>query len=209
MKYNISMKGYITMTQIEKIDMLLEKQNGIIQTSQVINEGIPKQTFYMYARNRKLEQVAHGIYVSKEAWVDSMYILHLRCEQAVFSHDTALFFHDLTDREPMQYAVTVKTGYNPSKLKNEGIQVYSIKKELHELGLIKMKTSFGHEVYVYDMERTICDIIRSRSTIESQVFQDAMKQYAKKKNKDLRTLMKYAKELHVENILRQYLEVLL
>ncbi len=197
------------MTQIEKIDKLLEKQNGIIRTSQVINEGIPKQTFYMYARNRELEQVAHGIYVTKEAWVDSMYILHLRCEQAVFSHDTALLFHDLTDREPMQYAVTVKTGYNPSKLKNEGIQVYSIKKELHDLGLIRMKTSFGHEVYVYDMERTICDLIRSRSTIESQVFQDALKQYAKKKDKDLRTLMKYAKELHVENILRQYLEVLL
>lgn len=197
------------MTQIEKIDKLLEKQNGIIRTSQVINEGIPKQTFYMYARNRELEQVAHGIYVTKEAWVDSMYILHLRCEQAVFSHDTALLFHDLTDREPMQYAVTVKTGYNPSKLKNEGIQVYSIKKERHDLGLIRMKTSFGHEVYVYDMERTICDLIRSRSTIESQVFQDALKQYAKKKDKDLRTLMKYAKELHVENILRQYLEVLL
>lgn len=197
------------MTQIEKIDMLLEKQNGIIQTSQVINEGIPKQTFYMYVRNRKLEQVAHGIYVSKEAWIDSMYILHLRCEQAVFSHDTALFFHDLTDREPMQYAVTVKTGYNPSKLKKEGIQVYSIKKELHELGLIKMKTTFGNEVYVYNMERTICDLIRSRSTIESQVFTDALKQYAKKKDKDLRKLMKYAKELHVESILRQYLEVLL
>lgn len=197
------------MTQIEKIEMLLEKQNGIIRTSQVINEGISKQIFYMYVNSRELQQVAHGIYVSKEAWVDAMYIIHLRCGQAVFSHDTALFFHDLTDREPMQYAVTVKTGYNPSKLKSEGIQVYSIKKELHELGLIKMKTSFGNEVYVYDMERTVCDIIRSRSTIELQVFQDALKQYARKKNKDLRLLMNYAKELHVENILRKYLEVLL
>lgn len=197
------------MTENEKIDMLLKTQNGIIRTSQVIKEGISKQIFYMYANSRDLQQVAHGIYVSKEAWIDTMYILQLRCNQAIFSHDTALFFHDLTDREPMQYAVTVKTGYNPSKLKSEGIQVYSIKKELHELGLVKMKTPFGNEVYVYNMERTVCDIIRSRSTIESQVFQDTLKQYARKKNKDLRLLMKYAKELHVENILRKYLEVLL
>ncbi len=203
------MKGRNAMTQVEKIEMLLEKQNGIIRTSQVLNEGIPKQIFYMYANSRDLQQVAHGIYVSKEAWIDAMYILHLRCGQAVFSHDTALFFHDLTDREPMQYAVTVKTGYNTSKLKSEGIQVYSIKKELYELGLVKMKTPFGNEVYVYDMERTVCDIIRSRSTIESQAFQDALKQYARKQNKDLRLLMKYAKELHVEKILRKYLEVLL
>ena len=50
---------------------------------------------------------------------------------AVFSHETALFFHDLTDREPLEYTVTVKTGYNPSKLKAEGVQVFTIKAELH------------------------------------------------------------------------------
>ena len=45
-----------------------------------------------------------------------MYLLHLRCSQAVFSHETALFFHDLTDREPLKYTITVRTGYNPSRL---------------------------------------------------------------------------------------------
>ncbi|MEG2783574.1 MAG: type IV toxin-antitoxin system AbiEi family antitoxin domain-containing protein [Lachnospiraceae bacterium] len=68
------------MTKIEKIDMLLEKQNGIIRTAQVINEGIPKQTFYMHARNRKLEKVVHGIYASKEAWVDFMYVITLKVQ---------------------------------------------------------------------------------------------------------------------------------
>ena len=72
-----------------------------------------------------------------------------------------------------------------------------------------MKTSSGHEVSVYDMERTICDLIRNRSNIEIQVFQDAMKQYAKRKDKNLRSLMQYAKTFRVEKILRQYLEVLL
>ena len=57
------------------------------------------------------------MYLSKDTWVDAMYLLHLRFSQVVFSHDTALFFHDLTDREPLQYTVTVKTGYNPTKLK--------------------------------------------------------------------------------------------
>lgn len=197
------------MNQFEKLNEIISEQNGIVQTGQIVDCGITKPTFYKYAKENDLEKVAHGIYVSKDVWIDSMYIMHLRCEQIIFSHDTALYFHDLTDREPMQYAVTVKTGYNPSKLKDEGMQVYTIKKELHDLGKITMKTSFGHEVYVYDMERTICDLIRSRSNIEAQVFQDALKQYAKNKDKDLRKLMKYAKELHVENILRQYLEVLL
>lgn len=75
--------------------------------------------------------------------------------------------------------------------------------------MIEMNTPFGHAVLVYDAERTICDIIRSRSGIETQTFQDALKQYAAKKDKDLRKLMQYAQMFHVEKMLRQYMEVLL
>lgn len=75
-----------------------------------------------------------------------MFLLHLRCKQAVFSHETALFLHDLTDREPSVYTITVKTGYNPSKLKADGIQVYTVKQELHKEGVIMTKTPFGHSV---------------------------------------------------------------
>lgn len=34
-----------------------------------------------------------------------------------------------------------------------------------------MQTSFGHAVPVYNMERTICDLLRSRKNVEMQVFQ--------------------------------------
>lgn len=197
------------MTKFEKLDELIEIHNGIIRTSQAVEAGIVKPTFYLYVREKGLERMAHGIYVSPDAWADAMYVLHLRCEQAIFSHDSALFFHDLTDRESMQHTITVKTGYNPTKLNADGIQVYTVKKELHEVGRIMMKTPFGHEVPVYDMERTICDLIRSRNNIEIQTFQDALKQYVRHKDKHLRTLMQYAKLFRVEKILRQYLEVLL
>ena len=164
---------------------------------------------YSYVKERGLEHAAHGVYVSPDTWTDAMYILHLRCRQAVFSHETALFFHDLTDREPLKYTITVRTGYNPSRLQEDGFQVYTIKKDLHETGVTTMQTPFGHSVPVYDMERTICDLLRSRNNIEMQVFQDALKQYAGRKDKNLRTLMKYASMFHVEKMLRPYLEVLL
>ena len=197
------------MSQFEQLDHLLKTQDGMLRTEQAVSAGISKPVFYNYVRSRDLERVVHGMYLSKDTWVDAMYLLHLRFSQVVFSHDTALFFHDLTDREPLQYTVTVKTGYNPTKLKEEGVQVFTIKAELHEVGLITMQTPFGHEVPVYDMERTICDLLRSQNHIEMQTFQGALKAYARRKDKDLRTLMRYAKLFRVEKILRQYLEVLL
>lgn len=56
-----------------------------------------------------------------------------------------------------------------------------------------METTFSNEVPVYDMERTVCDVIRNRSNIEMQVFQDTLKRYVKRKDKNLRRLMQYAK----------------
>ena len=94
-------------------------------------------------------------------------------------------------------------------MREDGIKVYTIKKELHGVGVITMNTPFGNPVLVYDVERTICDVIRNRSGIEMQIWQNALKQYAKCQNKDLRKLMRYARMFHVEKLLRQYLEVLL
>ena len=73
-----------------------------------------------------------------------------------------------------------------------------IKAELHDVGLTTAQTPFGHTVPVYDMERTICDLLRSRSRIEIQTFQGAMKAYARRKDKNLRILMKYAGMFKVE-----------
>ena len=81
------------------------------------------------SKEKELEQAAHGVYVSPDAWVDGMYLLHLRCSQGIFSHETALFFHDLTDREPSAYSITVKRGYSTTRLKADGVFVYTIKPE--------------------------------------------------------------------------------
>ncbi|MCD7920972.1 MAG: type IV toxin-antitoxin system AbiEi family antitoxin domain-containing protein [Clostridiales bacterium] len=197
------------MTQHELLDTALEKYNGILRTSQVVDMGISKPVFYDYVKLKELRQAAHGIYVSDDSWTDTLYLLHLRYGQLVFSHETALFFHDLTDREPFPYSATVKRGYNASGLKGEGVSVYTVKKELHGIGVTSLKTSFGHSVPVYDMERTICDLVRSRNHIEIQTYQDALKQYARRKDKNLRDLMNYAQMFRVEKILRQYLDVLL
>ena len=210
--YDSNTKGSDGMTKLERfaqLDGLLAEQDGMLQTSQAVARGIVKPIFYEYIKERKLEQVAHGIYVSEDTWIDAMFLLHLRCGQAVFSHESALFFHDLTDREPSPYAITVRRGYSTTRLKAEGLSVYTIKPELFDVGVSSGQTPFGHTVPVYDMERTICDLLRSRSRIEIQTFQGALKAYARRKDKNLRALMQYAGMFKVEKILRQYLEVLL
>ncbi|HOE81527.1 MAG TPA: type IV toxin-antitoxin system AbiEi family antitoxin domain-containing protein [Myxococcota bacterium] len=197
------------MTAERIVKQLLRENQGWLTSKEILDLGVSKYEFYRAIQEMELERAGHGIYVSADVWPDSMYLIHLRSAQAVFSHETALFLHDMTDREPSYYSVTVKTGYNPHRLKQDGIKVYTIMERLHGLGLSEVKTPFGHTVPVYDIERTLCDILRSRSSVEIQVFLDALKSYARLNDKNLRVLMQYAEAFHVRTILKPYLEVLL
>lgn len=187
----------------------LVDESGILLTSAVISEGISKTSLYNFINKNGFEKVGHGVYASPEAWADESYILSLRCPNAVFSHDEALYYHGLVDREPMKQTITIYTGYGTGKLVEDGIGVYTIKKELLEVGKIVIINSYGHKIPVYDLERTICDLVRSRSRFEIQDFQTAMQTYARKKEKDLNRLMEYAKHFRIEKKMREYMEVLL
>ena len=121
-----------------------------------------------------------------------MYIAQLRGPKIIYSHKTALFLHDLTDRDLLSYSVTVPAGYNIAQLRKKRFTVYSIKRELHNLGVTKMTTIFGHTVIAYGLERTICDCLCSRNRMGIAVVTDAVKRYALRKDKDLNTLMQMA-----------------
>ena len=183
--------------------------SGMLLTKNAIQGGIKKDEFYRFIAANHFEKAAHGIYLSPEAWEDESFVLHQRCPQAVFSHDEALFYHGLTDREPMQRTLTIYSGYNTQKLKESGIKVFTVKKELLNVGKIIVENSYGHKIPVYDLERTICDVMRSRRYFEIQDFQTAIKTYVKRPDKDLNKLMTYAPLFRVEKRIRQYMEILL
>ena len=138
-----------------------------------------------------------------------MFIAGLRRLKIIYSHETALFLHDLTDRDPISYTVTVPTGYNATGLRGEGFTVFTIKRELHEIGVARLTTMFGHTVAAYGLERTICDCLRSRNQLDIAIVTDAIKRYSRRKDKNLNTLMQMAEIFKVTKLLRSYMEVLL
>lgn len=183
--------------------------SGILLTKNAIEAGISKHALYNFIRDNGFEKAAHGVYASPETWKDENYILSLRCPQGVLSHDEALYYHGLTDREPLQKTITIYTGYGTSRMVADGIKVFTVKKELLDIGKEIVKTSYGHDIPLYNRERTICDLIRSRNRFEIQDFQTALKTYIMGKNKNLNRLMEYAKLFHVDKKIREYMEVLL
>ena len=197
------------MSKLKLLDMLLEKNNGYIRTAEAIDAGVSRRYFSEYLKKRELERVAQGLYKSQDAWDDGMYVIQVRYPEAVFSHETALYLLNFAEREPVQYSLTLKAGTNAVGLTKEGVKVYSINIKLFEDGIIQARSPSGKNVRTYNLERTICDLFRSRRNIDNQELHSAIKDYVRLKEKNIPLLMRYAKVFSVEKIIRQYLEVLL
>ena len=197
------------MNRFQILDNLVENGNGYLCTSQVLEHGISKPTLAEYVSKKNMERVAQGIYLAADAWPDELYILSLSNSRIVFSHETALFLHGLMEREPRYTSVTVKAGYNASHLRKKGIRVYQVKSEAADLGKMEIQTGFGNKVRVYDKERTICDILRYKDSMDVQIFRYAMKEYMTRQEKNLSHLMAYAKKFRIESVMRMYTEVML
>ena len=197
------------MTQFEVLDNLVENGRGYLRTSQVLENGISKPTLADYVSKRNMERVTHGVYLAEDAWPDELFLLYLSNSRIIYSHETALMLHGLMEREPVKTSVTVPAGYNSTHLRKKGIRVYQVKPEVYELGAVEVQTSFGNTVRSYDMERTICDVLRYKESMDVQIFQYALKEYMGSTHKNLNRLMEYAKKFQIGPLVRIYTEVML
>ena len=105
------------MTKKEMLEQLSKEKKGILRTADAQVLGISRPYFLEFIQKHGYEKMAHGIYLSPDAWEDGMYLLQSRCPHVVFSHESALYLLGLTDREPMQHTVTMKSGYKTTNLK--------------------------------------------------------------------------------------------
>lgn len=206
-RYNISVKVGEKMKQNNLTKMLMDN-NGILKTSDALAAGITKDALYRFIKDAALEKIAHGIYADPDELTDEMYLLQAQFPKAIFSHETALYLHDLSEREPVPLTVTVAANYNSAGLTKKGIKVYYTKKEWYDIGIVKMQSFGGHMIQVYDLERTICDMVRRYEGMDIAAFNYAAREYVRRKDKDYTKLSRYARELHIEQKIRERMGVL-
>lgn len=193
---------------MDKLKQIAENNNGYIYTKDVTKNNIRKEVLSELVEHGELVRLKRGVYSFKDEIVDEYYLFQLRVPQLIYSLGTALFFHGYSNRVPNVLSITVKQGYNMHRIDTEKVNVRYSSESLFELGLTSIRSPQGMEVRCYDLERTICDIVKERNKLDSQTFSDAINQYFNNKNIDSRLLMKYAKALKVEEEIMRYIEVL-
>jgi predicted transcriptional regulator of viral defense system len=216
MRYNIvsyvNEVGVMQMTHMDIINILesvSRNNNGLILTKTAEANGVSRAMLSKLSKNGTLSRITVGQYVFDTELGDEMLSLSRRSGLVVFSHESALFLNGLSERTPFEHTVTIPSSKKLSASIGTACKVYYVKDELVSLGKTTLKTALGNPVPAYDPERTVCDIIRSRSRIADETFLTSLKLYAASPKKNLTKLSVYAKAFGITDAVRKYMEVLL
>jgi predicted transcriptional regulator of viral defense system len=194
---------------IDKILEILKNQNGILLTSDLAKLGIPRTYLSILIKKGEIQRISRGVYSAANYMVDEMASMQARYKGAIFSHETALYLLGLTDRTPLFYSMTVPAVYNATPLKTSGAKVYFVNRNLFQLGVITLKSSHGNDIKTFNLERTICDVLRNRNQVDVQLVNEALKKYVIHKDRNIDQLYNFAKQFRIQKIVREYIEVLL
>ena len=85
---------------------------------------------------------------------------------------------------------------------------FYVDNDIYELGLIEVKTPMGNKVKAYDIERCICDIIRSKNRIDLELIKYSVRKYLKRKDKDLNKLSLYAEKMGIKDVVMTFIDMM-
>ena len=188
-------------------EKLTENTNGYFSLKTAAEFGITRWQLQELLRNGEIQKVSYGLYALKNVIPDELFITQLLSPRAIFSHESALFFNGYSDQVPFRYTISVPHGYISKNL-SEQYDVRHVAKESAEEGIKIIKSEMGNDLRIYSIERTLCELLHKPSDLDKERFIPAIQKYLRSKNKDILTLMHFAKMFRVEKRLLPYLEAI-
>ena len=202
----MTIKKFKDQSNIEIIESIMKMNNGYVTSKELSNLGIHRMYLNIMKEKGIIEKVGTGIYIDSKKIEDSYFVFSLELPNVIYSHMTALYFHGLSITAPNNKVdITVPHNYFNYKIKRHN--VFYVDNDIYELGITEIKTPMGNKVKAYDIERCICDIIRSKNRMDSEHVKYSIREYLKRKDKNLIKLSNYADKMGIKDDVMNYLEV--
>lgn len=182
--------------------------NGFLRNKDLVDNNIPSVYLTRLVNNNVIERVSRGLYVRTNSLPDDLVILQNKSKNAIYSNLTALYLYGFSDRLPIKYDITVKSGYNGSLQEVYNVNLFYTKKELLNLGEFVYRLDSGNLIKVYDLERTICDVIKNKNRLDQELVNKALRKYFYSKEKNTLKLYEYAKKMKIYKKVRSVFEIL-
>jgi predicted transcriptional regulator of viral defense system len=188
---------------------ILSNEKKIYTRSELLIKNINDNMIRTLINDGFLHRIKNGLYSTDQAETDTEFLLQLKYSKCIISHESALYHHGYSDRIPENISVTIPERFGTSRFKDQNLKIRYCKPDLLQYGTQESESIYGNSITIYNLERTICDVIRHYSSIDIEIANKAIRKYCLENPKKISVLMLYAKKMGITEKVRNKLEVLL
>lgn len=187
---------------------IINKKGGVITSKEAVNNGISRTMLKKMNDTNYIKRIEYGIYATDDFIYDEYYIFQLKHKDSIFSHNTSLYFQEMTERTPSKMDITVKKSTHLSSLEDK-INLYRVNESILGLGKIQIKTPYNHIVTAYNKERTVCDLINNKSDLDIELVNKSIRNCIKSKDFNANEMLEYSKKMKIYEKVKNYMEAIL
>ena len=190
------------------IQEIFDRNKGVVSTKTLLAHGINHYQINHLIENGWVVKLKHGIYKWQSEEINEWEDVKNLVPHGVVCLYTAALHYELTTFVPSAYHVAI-----PKKAKvvlpdYPPIQLYYWDTTSFDLGICPVMIQ-ETSVSMYDMEKTVCDIVRLRNKIGMDTTKEVVKNYLNRSDRNVAKLNEYAQKLNISTVLSNFLNILL
>jgi predicted transcriptional regulator of viral defense system len=191
--------------------MLLPNEKQFISSQELHKAG------YSNYKIRKMVSAGDLISVNRKWYenasysgeINDFYAVTAYAEQGVICLTSAAVYYELSSERPNQIDVAIpRNARIPDSPDWPAMKFYRMVEPRYSIGIVEIEEE-GNPFRIYDMEKTVCDVIYHRNKMGFEPAMEILKRYVQRPDRNINRLLAYSKRLQVENTIKQYLEALL
>lgn len=126
--------------------------------------------------NKEIYKIEKNLYSDSEN-INYLEMISKKYKNAIFTMDSAFYFHNLTDVIPSKMNLATKR--NALRIKDEKIIQIFTSEKLFEIGKTQINIE-GATINVYDQERMLIELIRNKNQMAFDYYKEIISNYRKR-----------------------------
>ena len=171
----------------------MKKIRNYIKTRELRAIGLRDTAVKKLMAEGKLIKIRQGLYRDatmfnqNQSFID----ISIAVPRAVITGMSALSYYNLTTFMPSKVTVAIPRGSKLPKISYPPNEIYTSVKTIFNRGISEIKEK-GYTFRIYNLERTVCEAFRMSNRVGIDVAKESLKEYMKRKDKDINKLYKMA-----------------
>lgn len=195
----------------KNIDSLLSNNKKLYTMKELKFLNLSYYIINKLVKQNKLQKLSYNVYenTNYKGQDSDFYYVTAFVPFGIICLMSAAVYYNLTTYIPNEVNVAIERSHKASTLPEwPPINIIYFSQKRLEIGVIKKKEA-ENEFKIYDIEKTVIDIIYYRNKIGIEQTKEVLLNYLSLPQRNINKLHRYAKLLNCEKILSTYMEVLI